>query len=237
MGSHLPVQGTWVRSPVREAPTCHRHHSYWSPHALGPVLHNKRNRCNREPEHQDGQWPLLATARKSPHSNQAQRSQRLTKQICFLKNLRSEKTKQACEPDSNMAQILKLANGSFLEQRQIGWWFEWDKMNNTQEQTGNLSRDGNSKKESKGNPRNQNYCRELSASSGSSGDCGTRPGTDSASLKTHQWKPPKLKCREDKEGKRKRTSSNCGTVPKDLTFVQLDHQKEKERGGKKKYLK
>ena len=159
MGSHLPVQGTWVRSPVREAPTCHRHHSYWSPHALGPVLHNKRNRCNREPEHQDGQWPLLATARKSPHSNQAQRSQRLTKQICFLKNLRSEKTKQACEPDSNMAQILKLSNGSFLEQRQIGWWFEWDKMNNTQEQTGNLSRDGNSKKESKGNPRNQNYCR------------------------------------------------------------------------------
>ena len=63
MGSHLPVQGTWVRSPVREAPTCHRQHSYWSPHALGPVLHDKRSRCNREPELRDGQWPLQQGAR------------------------------------------------------------------------------------------------------------------------------------------------------------------------------
>ena len=45
---HLPIQGTWVRSLVREDPTCHGatkpicHH--YRAHALGPVSHNYQAR-------------------------------------------------------------------------------------------------------------------------------------------------------------------------------------------------
>ena len=39
---HLPMQGTWVRSLVREDPTCRGEtkpvrHNYWSPHTLEPT--------------------------------------------------------------------------------------------------------------------------------------------------------------------------------------------------------
>ena len=71
----LPMQGTWVRAPVREDPTCRGatkpvHHNYWActlepashnhwahvpqllkPVRLEPMLHNKRSHCNEKPGH------------------------------------------------------------------------------------------------------------------------------------------------------------------------------------------
>ena len=73
----LPMQGTWVRSLVREDPTCRgatkpvRHnywacalepmsHNYWAhvpqllkPVRLEPELRNKRNHCNEKPAHRN----------------------------------------------------------------------------------------------------------------------------------------------------------------------------------------
>ena len=69
----LPMQGTWIRSLVRDDPTCHGatkpvchnywtcalepvSHNYWAripqvlkPAWLEPVLHNKRSHCNEKP--------------------------------------------------------------------------------------------------------------------------------------------------------------------------------------------
>ena len=75
----LPMQKTWVRSLVREDPTCcgatkpTRHnywacalepgsHNYWSPWALEPVLSNRRSHCNEK--------PMLTTSRKKPTQQQ-----------------------------------------------------------------------------------------------------------------------------------------------------------------------
>ena len=61
----LPVQGTWVRSLVREDPTCRRAtkpvcHNYWAcvaqllkPTHLEPVLCNKRSHGNEKPAHRN----------------------------------------------------------------------------------------------------------------------------------------------------------------------------------------
>ena len=59
----LPMQGTWVRALVREAPTCHGAtkpvcHNYWvcvlqllKPGSLEPVLRYKRSHHNKKPAH------------------------------------------------------------------------------------------------------------------------------------------------------------------------------------------
>ena len=91
------MQETWVQSLLLEDPTCgratqpmcHNHwacareprshshrahvHSYWSPHALEPVLHNKRSHHNETPVPCNWREPLLVTIRqrkatKSQHS-------------------------------------------------------------------------------------------------------------------------------------------------------------------------
>ena len=60
---HLPMQGTWVWSVVREDPTCRGatkpvSHKYWAhalqllkPTCLEPVLYNKRSHRNEKPAH------------------------------------------------------------------------------------------------------------------------------------------------------------------------------------------
>ena len=60
----LTAQGTWILSLVQEDPTCHGAtksglHNYsayalepgWAPHALNPVLANKRDHHNEKPAH------------------------------------------------------------------------------------------------------------------------------------------------------------------------------------------
>ena len=50
----LPMQGTQVRSLVQEDPICcgtTKHHNYWSPCTLEPVLCNKRSHHNEKPMH------------------------------------------------------------------------------------------------------------------------------------------------------------------------------------------
>ena len=54
----LPMQGTRVRSVVREDLRCHGAtqpmcHSYWSPHALQPMLCNRRGHQKEIPLHRD----------------------------------------------------------------------------------------------------------------------------------------------------------------------------------------
>ena len=63
IGICVPMQGTWVRSLVREDPTCHRaaklvHHDYGvcdlepqllKPVSLETVLHSKRSHLNEKP--------------------------------------------------------------------------------------------------------------------------------------------------------------------------------------------
>ena len=85
MGVHLPMQGTWVWSLFQEESTCHRatkltgHNCWargsraqelqllsphaandWSPHAVEPILQNKRSLCTTRRER------LHAT--RSPHT-------------------------------------------------------------------------------------------------------------------------------------------------------------------------
>ena len=87
-----PMQGTQVRSLVREDPTCCRatkpvhhnylacaleptSHNYWAhapqllkPACLEPVLHNKRGHCNEKPAHCNKEQPPLAATRESPRA-------------------------------------------------------------------------------------------------------------------------------------------------------------------------
>ena len=81
--NHLPMQEIQVRSLVWEDPTCcratkpmrhnilaSRSHNYWSPHALGPMVYNKRSHCNLKPSHHN--WrvaPISLQLEKSPWSN------------------------------------------------------------------------------------------------------------------------------------------------------------------------
>ena len=80
LGIRLPMQGTRVRALVGEDPTCCGAtklacHNYWAlvpqllrPTRLEPVLHNKRSHCNEKPTRRNEEWPLLATAKESPHT-------------------------------------------------------------------------------------------------------------------------------------------------------------------------
>ena len=53
--SHMP-QSNWARATTAE-PAC-----------LEPVLHNKRGHDTERPAHRDEEWPPLAAARGSPHT-------------------------------------------------------------------------------------------------------------------------------------------------------------------------
>ena len=74
----LPKQGTWVQSLVQENPTCHgatkpMHHSYWSPSALEPVLHDKRSHRSEKPAHHNERaTPARRNQRTPAHSNEGQ---------------------------------------------------------------------------------------------------------------------------------------------------------------------
>ena len=55
---HLPMQETRVQALVWEDPTCRGatkplHHNYWSPHALVPLLCNKRSHRSEKPVHRN----------------------------------------------------------------------------------------------------------------------------------------------------------------------------------------
>ena len=103
---YLPMQGTGVRTLVREDPTCggatkpvHHHywawalepvsHNYWArvpqllkPAHLEPVLHNKRSHRYEKPAHRNKEQPLLAATRERPHAaTKTQRSQKINKFI------------------------------------------------------------------------------------------------------------------------------------------------------------
>ena len=66
------MQGTWVRSLVRELdPTCRgatqpAYYNYQSLHTLEPVLHNRRSHLNEKPAHHSYSIALLTTTRESP---------------------------------------------------------------------------------------------------------------------------------------------------------------------------
>ena len=75
---HLPTQGTWVQSLVREDSTCRRAtkpmHNYCArvmqllkPVCLQPALHNKRSHPNERPTHCDEEKPQLTSTEESPH--------------------------------------------------------------------------------------------------------------------------------------------------------------------------
>ena len=66
------MQGTRVRSLALEDPTCAEQLSPCAtttePARLEPVLHNKRGLDSERPAQRSEEWPLLATARESPHT-------------------------------------------------------------------------------------------------------------------------------------------------------------------------
>ena len=69
----LPIQGTWVQSPVLKDPTCHRaikpeSHNCRSPSALEPVPHNRRSHLNEKPKYHNER--VAPTAREPAHSNE-----------------------------------------------------------------------------------------------------------------------------------------------------------------------
>ena len=71
IGTHLPMEGKWVWSLVREDSTRHRatkpvHHNYTEPKCPRPVLGNKRSHCIEKPVRHNKQQPLLAATRESP---------------------------------------------------------------------------------------------------------------------------------------------------------------------------
>ena len=68
------MQGTRVPTLVQEDSTCEgetkpTHHNYWSPHALEPVLRNKRSQRNEKPVHCHEECLLTATREKPAHTN------------------------------------------------------------------------------------------------------------------------------------------------------------------------
>ena len=52
--SHMPQLGLWATTT--------------EPARLEPVLRNKRGRDSERPAHRDEEWPPLAAARESPHT-------------------------------------------------------------------------------------------------------------------------------------------------------------------------
>ena len=67
------MQGTWVRSLVREDLTCRGatkpvSHNYWAHMRLEPVLHNKRSHRNENPVRRNEEQPPLAATRESLHA-------------------------------------------------------------------------------------------------------------------------------------------------------------------------
>ena len=64
----MPQSG-WAREPQLLS-LCSRTHEpqLLKPVHLEPVLRNKRGRDSERPVHHDEEWPPLATARESPHT-------------------------------------------------------------------------------------------------------------------------------------------------------------------------
>ena len=60
---------SWSRKGATK-PTCH---SCWNPHALEPVLYNKRSHCNEKPAHHNKEKPPLATTREKKKRKQQRR--------------------------------------------------------------------------------------------------------------------------------------------------------------------
>ena len=69
------MQGTQVRSPVQEDPTCLRGTKpsapqLLKPRCLEPVLHNKRSHCDEKLTHRHKEQPLLSATRETLYSNE-----------------------------------------------------------------------------------------------------------------------------------------------------------------------
>ena len=65
IGTHLPMLGTQVRSPVREDSPC-RGTTTRESERLELVLQNKRSNCSEKPAHGNKEQLLVATVRESP---------------------------------------------------------------------------------------------------------------------------------------------------------------------------
>ena len=80
------MQGTRVRAPVWEDPTCRGatgpvSHTYWA--CASGACAPQQESCDGEgPAHRDEEWPPLATTGESPYTEtKAQHSQKLKKKL------------------------------------------------------------------------------------------------------------------------------------------------------------
>lgn len=137
------------------------------------------------------------------------------------KTKQCKETKQTSETDSDMTQILKLLDREFKITVINMLRALMEKVDNTQEQMGNVNRHKNSKNQKK-MLEIQNAVTEMKNALKCSSVDWTWLRKESVSLKIRQQKLPKLKCKEKKELKKKkknRTSKNWGTILKDAKYT------------------
>ena len=85
---HLPVQETWVQPMIQEDPICcgdNKSSVQLGPHALEPILFNKRNHHNEKPIYPD--------QRKPTHSSENRVQPKIKKEIKFKICLKAPKWK------------------------------------------------------------------------------------------------------------------------------------------------
>lgn len=119
------------------------------------------------------------------------------------KTKQCKETKQTSETDSDMTQILKLLDREFKITVINMLRALMEKVDNTQEQMGNVNRHKNSKNQKK-MLEIQNAVTEMKNALKCSSVDWTWLRKESVSLKIRQQKLPKLKCKEKKELKKKK---------------------------------
>lgn len=119
------------------------------------------------------------------------------------KTKQCKETKQTSETDSDMTQILKLLDREFKITVINMLRALMEKVDNTQEQMGNVNRHKNSKNQKK-MLEIQNTVTEMKNALKCSSVDWTWLRKESVSLKIRQQKLPKLKCKEKKELKKKK---------------------------------
>lgn len=146
------------------------------------------------------------------------------------KTKQCKETKQTSETDSDMTQILKLLDREFKITVINMLRALMEKVDNTQEQMGNVNRHKNSKNQKK-MLEIQNAVTEMKNALKCSSVDWTWLRKESVSLKIRQQKLPKLKCKEKKELKKKK-EQNIQKLGDDFErckiHTQLKHQKKQE---------
>lgn len=126
------------------------------------------------------------------------------------KTKQCKETKQTSETDSDMTQILKLLDREFKITVINMLRALMEKVDNTQEQMGNVNRHKNSKNQKK-MLEIQNAVTEMKNALKCSSADWTWLRKESVSLKIRQQKLPRLKCKEKKELKKKKRTEHPKT--------------------------